>query len=102
MVVLSPHAKRSLAARVISGELDESSAHAEDLRWLRSNLASGEGSVRYGSISKLKGIEADAVIVTDAGAEALEWAAEHGLSWDDLLYAALSRARYRAVTIMSP
>lgn len=99
VVVLSPHAKRSLAARVISGELDDSSAHAEDLRWLRSNLGSGEGSVQYGSISKLKGIEADAVVVTDAGAEALEWSAEHGLDWDDLLYVALSRAKHRAAVI---
>ena len=99
VVVLSPHAKQSLAARVVSGELDESGARTEDLRWLRSNLGSGEGLVRYSSISKLKGIETDAVVVTDAGTEAAEWAAEHDLNWEDLLYVALSRAKYRAVVL---
>lgn len=57
--------------------------------------------MRYGSISKLKGIEADAVVITDLGEDARQWADNHSLDWDDLLYVALSRARYRAVLIES-
>ncbi len=55
--------------------------------------------MRYVSISKLKGIETGAVVVTEAGTAAAEWAAEHGLSWEDLLYVALSRAKHRAVVL---
>ena len=55
--------------------------------------------MRYVSISKLKGIETDAVVVTDAGTAAAEWTAEHDLNWEDLLYVALSRAKYRAVVL---
>ncbi|MFT3942235.1 MAG: NERD domain-containing protein [Ancrocorticia sp.] len=106
VVVLSPWGTRSLASRIIAGGSDgslngsiEGSSRPDDVRWLRANLGTGEGRVRFGSISKLKGIEADAVVVTDVGVEAREWAAECELNWDDLLYVALTRAKYRAVVL---
>jgi hypothetical protein len=76
-------------------------AHASDLRWLRGVLGSGREQVQFGSISKLKGIETAAVVVTDVGDDGRAWAAKHDLDWDDLLYVALSRAKYRAVVLES-
>lgn len=98
VVVLSPWGARSLAARIVSDDFD-GTMRPDDARWLRANLSPRDDTVRFGSISKLKGIEADAVVVTDVGLDAREWATKHNLDWDDLLYVALSRARYRAVVL---
>lgn len=98
IVVLSPWGARSLAARLAAGEVDDA-RHPDDIRWLRANLGDGSGRVRFGSISKLKGIETDAIVITDVGATARDWAERHDLDWDDLLYVALSRAKYRAIVI---
>ena len=98
VVVLSPWGTQSTAARVVAGELDDP-AHSDDLRWLRANLGDAPGRVRFGSISKLKGIEADAVVLTDIGTNARRWADEHDISWDDLLYVGLTRARFHAVVL---
>ena len=72
---------------------------ADSLGWLRANLGTVDGCVRFGSIAKLKDIEADAVAVTNVGANARDWVAAHDLNWDDLLYVALTRAKYRAVVL---
>lgn len=98
VLVLSPWGSRSLAARIVAGEFEDP-AHADELRWLRANLGDAAGHVRFGSIAKLKGIEADAVVVTDVGEDAWGWAAKHDLDWDDLLYVALTRAKYRVVVL---
>ncbi|WP_243695390.1 nuclease-related domain-containing protein [Agromyces protaetiae] len=98
VVVVSPSGSRSTASRIVAGEVDDR-AHANDLRWLRANLGDAQGRVRFGSISKLKGIEVDAVVVADVGPDARAWVEEHDLDWDDLLYVALSRAKYRAVVL---
>lgn len=98
IVVLSPWGSRSTAARAASGS-DDGAAHGAELRWLRANLGDSENRVSFGSISKLKGIEADAVVITDVGPDARARAEKHDLDWDDLLYVALSRAKYRAVVL---
>jgi hypothetical protein len=98
VVVLSPWGSRSLASRVVEGAVS-SSAHAADVRWLRGVLGSGPERVQFGSISKLKGIETGAVLLTDVGAVGREWAERHDLDWDDLMYVALSRAKFRAVVL---
>jgi hypothetical protein len=98
VVVLSPWGPRSLASRIASGDLSDA-AHAADLRWLRGVLGTGREQVQFGSISKLKGIETAAVVVTDVGEDGRAWAAKHDLDWDDLLYVALSRAKFRAVVL---
>ncbi|MGO1591699.1 MAG: NERD domain-containing protein [Ancrocorticia sp.] len=92
IVILSPRGAHSLASRVVGGEFD----HGND--WLRGNLT-GEGAIKFGSISALKGIESDAVVITDVGPAGQRWAEEQNLDWDDLLYVALSRAKRRAVII---
>lgn len=102
VVVLSPWGTRSLASRIVADGPDGSfgsGSRPDDVRWLRANLGAGNGCVRFGSISKLKGIEADAVVVTDVGPKAQDWAVGCELNWDDLLYVALTRAKYRAVVL---
>jgi len=95
VTVLSPWASQSLAARVVAGE----EAASADARWLRATLGEGAGKVAFGSVFKLKGIEADAVVLTDIGPDAQAWAQNHHLDWSDLLYVALTRATSRAVVL---
>ncbi|MBO0981971.1 nuclease-related domain-containing DEAD/DEAH box helicase [Microbacterium sp. SD291] len=57
------------------------------------------GRVRWGSIFKYKGLDAEAVILTDIGDEGLAFVTSAGLSWFDLLYVGLTRARYRCVVV---
>lgn len=98
IVVLSPFAaKRSLAGRFL--------ARAEksgDERWLRKQLqAEGlPGRIRWRSIFKFKGLDADAIVLTDLGADAREFAEAQGLVWDDLLYVGLTRAKYRCKVLL--
>lgn len=97
IVVLSPFAaKRSLVGRAL-GRSEKSS----DERWLRKQLqAEGlPGRVRWRSVFKFKGLDADAVVITDMGAAAEEFVASEGLEWKDLLYVALTRAKYRCVVL---
>lgn len=55
--------------------------------------------MRWGSIGRFKGLDAEAVILTDIGDAAIEHAKRHGLPWFDLLYVGLTRARYRCVVV---
>ena len=57
------------------------------------------GRVRWGSIFKYKGLDAEAVIITDIGDDGLAFIHEEGIDWFDLLYVGLTRARYRCVVI---
>lgn len=57
------------------------------------------GRIRWGSIFKYKGLDAEAVILTDIGDDGLAFAQAEGLDWFDLLYVGLTRARYRCVVI---
>lgn len=57
------------------------------------------GRVRWGSIFKYKGLDAEAVILTDIGDEGIAFVQREGLDWFDLLYVGLTRARYRCVVI---
>lgn len=57
------------------------------------------GRVRWGSIFKYKGLDAEAVILTDIGDEGSTFVRGEGLDWFDLLYVGLTRARYRCVVI---
>ncbi|MDN3495207.1 NERD domain-containing protein [Planococcus sp. APC 4015] len=99
IVVLSPFAaKRSLVGRLL-GRTEKT----QDERWLRKQLqAEGlPGKIRWRSVFKFKGLDADAVVLTDLGADAKEFAASQGLEWRDLLYVALTRAKYRCVVLGS-
>lgn len=100
IVVLSPFAaKRSLVGRFLARNEKTS-----DERWLRKQLQSEglPGKIRWRSVFKFKGLEADAVVITDVGSDAKAFAAEQGLEWSDLLYVALTRAKYRCVVLTEP
>lgn len=98
IVILSPFAsKRSLVGRFLArGE------ESADERWLRKQLQSEgmPGRVRWRSIFKFKGLDADAIIVTDLGEDAKEFVTANGLDWHDLLYVGLTRAKYRCTVLM--
>ncbi|MGB3375938.1 MAG: NERD domain-containing protein [Microbacterium sp.] len=57
------------------------------------------GRVRWGSIFKYKGLDAEAVILTDIGDDGMAFVHGEGLDWFDLLYVGLTRARYRCVVV---
>jgi hypothetical protein len=84
IVVLSPFGENSsLAARVL-----RDSSKLPEAVWLRKQLAheGGAGRIRWFSVSKFKGLDADAVVVTDLDADAREWVESTGHAWDDVRY----------------
>src|SRR5699024_3298513 len=96
IVVLSPFAEnRSLVGRFL--------ARSEKLRgerWLRKQLHTDSGGrIRWRSVFKFKGLDADAVVLTDIGDRARAFTAENALSFTDLLYVALTRAKYTCVVL---
>lgn len=97
IIILSPFG----ASRSSIGQLLARSEKSKDERWLRKQLQhdGSTGKVRWRSIFKFKGLEAEAVILTDLNDDAREFAASGGLSWDDLLYVGLTRAKYRCVVL---
>lgn len=72
-------------------------------RWLRQQLQveGGAGRIPWRSIFKYKGLEADAVVLTDIGDAACTFVADSGLDWDDLYYVGLTRAKYQVVVVES-
>lgn len=97
IVVLSPFgATNSLVARVLHG-----SGRTSDETWLRKQLAheGGAGRIPWFSISKFKGLDADAVVVTDLNPDSRAWVESAGHSWDDFRYVAESRGKYRTILL---
>jgi hypothetical protein len=95
--VLSPFG----AQRSMMGKLFEVEVRANDEVWLKSNArhASTNGEIRWRSISKFKGLEAEVVVITDIGEEATDFFGERGQPISDWLYVGVSRARHRCVLI---
>jgi len=83
------------------GKLFEVEVRANDEVWLKSNArhASTNGEIRWRSISKFKGLEAEVVVITDIGEEATDFFGERGQPISDWLYVGVSRARHRCVLI---
>lgn len=48
---------------------------------------------------KFKGLDADAVVLTDIGDTSRKFAADQDLAFTDLLYVALTRAKYRCIVL---
>lgn len=99
IVVLSPFAEnRSLVGRFLTR-----TERTRNERWLRKQLEQpGEaGRIRWRSIFKFKGLDADAVVLTDIGDAAKQFTGENDLSLSDLLYVGLTRAKYRCVVLTS-
>ena len=51
------------------------------------------------SVFKFKGLDTDAVVLTDIGATSREFAAEQDLAFTELLYVAITRAKYRCIVL---
>lgn len=97
VVVLSPFSDdHSLIGRFLARP-----ERTRSERWLRKQLqsADGTGRIRWRSVFKFKGLDADAVVLTDIGEAAKRSTAENGLSFSDLLYVAVTRAKYRCIVL---
>jgi hypothetical protein len=90
--VLSPFGSSSVAAT-----FDDSTA---DGRWLRKQFVP-QGKIGWRSIFKFKGLEADAVIITDLNPGAVETMRQRELDLGDLLYVGMTRAKYQCVVLDS-
>lgn len=96
IVILSPFGER----HSLVGSMLAAPNFTKDEKWLRAQLRplagpqgdGAHGRVRWGSIGKFKGLDAEAVILTDIGDRGIDFARQHGLSWFDLLYVGLTRA----------
>jgi len=97
VVVLSPFGARSS----LVGELLSRPEQSADERWLRKQLVhdGGAGRIRWSSIFRFKGLDAEAVVLTDLDARGRAFAEESGLDWSDLVYVGVTRGRYRCVVV---
>jgi superfamily I DNA/RNA helicase len=95
--ILSPFsAAHSLAGRIVA--TTDITPTVEKLQQiLRSEKSTG--MVRWRSISKYKGLDADAVIITDIHPGAVEWGQKNGKTIRDLLYVGATRAKYELVVL---
>jgi len=83
------------------GELLSRPEQSADERWLRKQLVhdGGAGHIRWSSIFRFKGLDAEAVVLTDLDARGRAFAEESGLDWSDLVYVGVTRGRYRCVVV---
>jgi hypothetical protein len=98
--ILSPFGVRNS----LVGELFSRESKSADERWLKTVLKHTSGSggdIRWRSISKYKGLEADVVVLTDINQKAMDFVALNDKSLSELLYVGASRAKFRCVVIAS-
>lgn len=100
--VLSPFG----ANHSVAGELFKRTSASKDERWLKTHLkhasnTSGESKIRWRSIAKFKGLESEAVVITDVNQAAADFAVSTGKTLNDLLYVGMTRARTRCILIGS-
>ena len=105
ITILSPF---GLSKSLVS-ELANSSENATgvfgsgDAKWLRKQLVSEIQplGIRWHSIFKFKGLESDAVIITDVSLEAIDFAHQRAIDFDDTLYVGMTRAKYHCIVLDS-
>ena len=78
-------------------------ANSKDERWLQKQFSidGSQGKIRWRSIFKFKGLESDAVVITDVSPNAIAFTAKENLNLRDLLYVGMTRAKYNCVVIDS-
>ena len=97
--ILSPFgSNRSLLGRLFKSE---STSKAERNLKKVCKHESNTGQIRWRSIAKFKGLESDAVIITDINQEAVDALAARGQSIDEPLYVGITRAKYRCIVLVS-
>nr|WP_279588078.1 NERD domain-containing protein [Salinibacterium sp. ZJ454] len=97
--VLSPFGEtNSLIGRLLARP-----ERSQDERWLRKKLKhdGNPNGIAWRSVFKFKGLEADAVVITDVGQDAIDFIARLNLDLRDLLYVGMTRAKYHCVVIDS-
>ena len=97
--ILSPFGEN----RSLLGKLFKSESKSQAERQLKKlcKHQSSKGAIRWRSIAKFKGLESDAVIITDINQEALDALVARGQRLEDLLYVGITRAKYRCVVLVS-
>lgn len=96
--ILSPFGEqKSLLARLFHRE-----SETADEKWLKQQLRhrTSKGEIRWRSIPKFKGLEEDAVIITDIDQDGVDFAASINQRMEDLLYVGLTRARFQVVLLI--
>jgi superfamily I DNA/RNA helicase len=84
------------------GQLFSRDAMSADERWLKNilrNPVGDLGEIRWRSIAKFKGLESDAVVITDVNDQAKQFVESTGKSFGEVLYVGISRARHKCVII---
>ena len=97
--VLSPFG----ATNSLVGGLLSRHAKSQDERWLQKQFKhdGSPGRIGWRSIFKFKGLESDAVIITDVSPGAIAFTTQNSLDLRDLLYVGMTRAKYNCVVIDS-
>lgn len=105
--------KQSLARLILEPERSDGAiAESSDLKWLQKQLrtdtiqessieATTGAQVRWHSIFKYKGLDADAVVITDVSVKGIEFAHTAGLEFAETLFVGMTRAKYRCVVLDS-
>ena len=80
------------------------SLHAASDKWLAKNCrhqSSPLGEIRWRSIRKFKGLDQDAIVITDVSQASKDWVEQVlGKSLKDLLYVGMTRARFKVVLLV--
>lgn len=105
IVILSPFGlTKSLVSEIANApQAGEGPLATADAKWLRKQLVSDTQplGIRWHSIFKFKGLEADAVIITDVSLEAIDFAHQRNIDFDNTLYVGITRAKYHCVVLDS-
>jgi hypothetical protein len=83
---------------------DIGNLHAASDKWLAKNCrhqSSPLGEIRWRSIRKFKGLDQDAIVITDVSQASKDWVEQVlGKSLKDLLYVGMTRARFKVVLLV--
>ena len=105
--------KQSLARLILEPDRAEPALPGSaDLRWIQKQLRTDtipeagiaqapSATTRWHSIFKFKGLDADAIVITDVSVKGIEFAHTMGLEFDETLFVGMTRAKYRCVVLDS-
>jgi superfamily I DNA/RNA helicase len=105
ITILSPFGLTKSVVSEIANASDSASGTlgSADAKWLRKQLVSElqPRGIRWYSIFKFKGLESDAVVITDVSLDAIDFAHQRSIDFDDTLYVGMTRAKYHCVVLDS-
>ena len=99
--VLSPYGEQKAALVRAFAMADTHSSAVKELKKITKHTSNPEGKIRWRSIMKYKGLDADVVIVTDINTTSKNFAEERlGITLDDLLYIGMTRAKFKVILLV--